>query len=90
VEDTPPRTGELTDPYTRSAGLKRRVDVENKCMEPIMHNDIDLTDPDVMSNPDVDLVMMDLLRAHVPLSLLIDLCDPQGPNSTEILAAEAG
>jgi len=36
----------------------------------------------------VDLVMMELLRAHVPLSLLVDLASPNGPHSDEILAAE--
>ena len=36
----------------------------------------------------IDLAMMDLLRAHVPLSLLIDLAYPDGPHSREILAAE--
>ena len=36
----------------------------------------------------IDLAMMDLLRAHVPLSLLIDLAYPEGPRSHEILAAE--
>ena len=39
---------------------------------------------------DIDLVMMELLRAHVPLSLLIDLTYPEGPRSSEILADEAG
>lgn len=31
---------------------------------------------------------MDLLHDHVPLSLLCDLTDPQGPPSAEILAEE--
>jgi len=38
---------------------------------------------------EIDLAMMDLLRAHVPLSLLIDLAYPEGPRSREILAAES-
>ena len=37
----------------------------------------------------IDLAMMELLRAHVPLSLLVDLAYPEGPHSREILAAEA-
>lgn len=58
--------------------------VENWCMDDNKPDEIDLT------APDVDLVMMELLRAHVPLSLLIDLAYPEGPHSREILAAEAG
>jgi hypothetical protein len=30
-----------------------------------------------------------LLRAHIPISLLCDLAEPDGPNSRQILAAEA-
>jgi hypothetical protein len=33
---------------------------------------------------------MGLLEAQVPLSLLCDLWDPNGPHSAEILAVEAG
>ena len=47
--------------------------------------DIDATE----SDDTVDLVMMELLRRHVPLSLLVDLAYPEGPHSREILAAEA-
>jgi hypothetical protein len=32
--------------------------------------------------------MMELLRQGVPLSLLVDLADPAGPRSREILEAE--
>lgn len=35
-----------------------------------------------------ELAVMDLLRNHVPLSLLVDLAYPEGPRSSEILAAE--
>ena len=31
-----------------------------------------------------------LLAAHVPLSLLMDLADPAGPRSSDLLAAEPG
>ncbi len=31
-----------------------------------------------------------LLAAHVPLSLLLDLADPSGPSSDELLTAEPG
>ena len=31
-----------------------------------------------------------LLAAHVPLSLLLDLADPDGPRSTDLLTAEPG
>lgn len=47
-------------------------------------NEIDLT-VDV-----VDLAMMEMLKAHVPLSLLMDLAYPEGPDSRAILDAEAG
>jgi hypothetical protein len=33
---------------------------------------------------------MDLLASGVPLSLIIDLLDDQGPNSARILEAEPG
>lgn len=45
-----------------------------------LHGDLD--------GQQIDLAMMDLLRAHVPLSLLIDLAYPDGPHSREILAVE--
>ena len=32
--------------------------------------------------------VMELLRLHVPLSLLMDLADPQGPRSRELLDDE--
>lgn len=32
--------------------------------------------------------VMDLLQDHVPLALLIDLSEPEGPHSAEILAEE--
>jgi len=31
-----------------------------------------------------------LLAAHVPLSLLLDLVDPSGPHSDDLMAAEPG
>ena len=31
-----------------------------------------------------------LLAAHVPLSLLLDLADPSGPRSKDLLVAEPG
>ncbi len=42
------------------------------------------TDAESTPSPDV----MHLLNDHVPLSLLADLTDPEGPRSTEILATE--
>lgn len=51
----------------------------------------DNTAPDIdLTTDEIDLAMMELLRAHVPLSLLIDLAYPEGPRSTEILRTEAG
>jgi hypothetical protein len=32
----------------------------------------------------------ELLAAHVPLSLLLDIADPTGPHSRELLAEEPG
>lgn len=32
----------------------------------------------------------ELLAAHVPLTLLLDLTDPEGPRSAELLRDEAG
>lgn len=44
---------------------------------------------DLADNPDaVDERVMSLLSEHVPLSLIVDLSDPQGPDSKEILSAE--
>ncbi len=37
---------------------------------------------------DGDKRVMGLLSEHVPLSLLVDLADPKGPDSDEILKAE--
>jgi hypothetical protein len=37
---------------------------------------------------DGDEMVMGMLQEHVPLSLLIDLTDAAGPESTEILAEE--
>lgn len=34
------------------------------------------------------LSVTDLLAAHVPLSLLLDLADPAGPHSSELLREE--
>jgi len=68
---------------TRSAGTVTWPRADNSSMEPDPADEIDLTEQSV------DLAMMELLRAHVPLSLLIDLAYPEGPHSREILAAEA-
>jgi hypothetical protein len=38
--------------------------------------------------PTDDALVMTLLQEHVPLALLCDLTDPQGPASREILDAE--
>lgn len=35
-------------------------------------------------------VLSSLLAAHVPLSLLLDLADPHGPHSSELLRREPG
>jgi hypothetical protein len=37
---------------------------------------------------DSDERVMTMLQEHVPLSLLVDLTDPAGPESAEILASE--
>ncbi len=37
---------------------------------------------------DTDEAMMTMLHDHVPLSLLMDLTSPTGPESAEILAEE--
>ena len=50
---------------------------------------MDTPTPDpAMDGKAIDDAVMDLLRAHVPLSLLVDLAYPDGPKSREILAAE--
>lgn len=38
--------------------------------------------------PPDDERVMSLLQEHVPLALLVDLAEPEGPSSAEILAAE--
>ena len=38
----------------------------------------------------VDTTVMTMLHEHVPLTLLWDLFDPQGPRSAEIMAVERG
>ncbi len=38
--------------------------------------------------PEGDEKVMEMLQEHVPLSLLLDLTEPSGPESEEILAAE--
>lgn len=35
-------------------------------------------------------LMMDLLKEHVPITLLLDLCSPAGPASRELFEAEGG
>ena len=37
---------------------------------------------------EADVMVMEMLQEHVPLSLLVDLTDPAGPVSAEILAEE--
>ena len=76
------RTGDAPGHYTRSAGLPTLAEVEDRAM------DANTPDGD-LTGQHIDLAMMDLLRAHVPLSLLIDLAYPDGPQSHEILAAES-
>jgi hypothetical protein len=39
---------------------------------------------------DVDAAVMEALRSHVPLTLLCDLSDPQGPDSAAIAQTEGG
>jgi len=45
---------------------------------------MEFTEPTV-----ADLVVMDMLRVGIPLSLLCDLVPVDGPHSLDILAAEA-
>ena len=40
------------------------------------------------TDPADDLLVMNLLQEHVPLALLCDLTDADGPSSREILDAE--
>ncbi len=40
--------------------------------------------------PDSDDQIMDSLRSHVPITLLMDLLNPEGPHSAEIAQAEGG
>lgn len=40
--------------------------------------------------PDSDDHMMDSLRSHVPITLLMDLSSPDGPHSAEIAEQEGG
>ncbi|MGQ7297524.1 hypothetical protein [Quadrisphaera sp. KR29] len=44
--------------------------------------------PDLVVEHTPDSGVMDLLRRGVPLSLLVDLSQPDGPDSEEILADE--
>jgi hypothetical protein len=37
-----------------------------------------------------DELVMNMLQEHVPLALLCDLAEEEGPTSAEILAAEGG
>jgi len=40
--------------------------------------------------PDIDAEVMGALAQHVPLTLLLDLSEPAGPDSREIAAVEGG
>jgi hypothetical protein len=42
------------------------------------------------TEPLEDERVMSLLQDHVPLALLCDLSEPEGPHSAEILEAEGG
>ena len=42
-----------------------------------------------LTSPSSEDRVMDLLRSGVPLSLLLDLVDPTGPHSDEILVVES-
>lgn len=46
--------------------------------------------PDAVLDTDAGDSVMTALRSHVPLTLLMDLTDPQGPHSAEISEAEGG
>ena len=43
---------------------------------------------EAVDDPDADAAVMDLLSEHVPLSLLMDLTAPAGPDSEAILEQE--
>lgn len=40
--------------------------------------------------PESDEQVMDSLRSHVPITLLMDLANPEGPHSAEIAEKEGG
>jgi hypothetical protein len=46
--------------------------------------------PDPRETPAEDELVMSILQEHVPLALLVDLTDIEGPASAEILAEEGG
>ena len=46
--------------------------------------------PNPPAIPAEDELVMSILQEHVPLALLVDLTDTQGPASAEILAEEGG
>jgi hypothetical protein len=46
------------------------------------------TESDPLETQADDEMVMTMLQEHVPLSLLVDLSDPAGPPSTEILEEE--
>lgn len=37
---------------------------------------------------DIEYGVMDLLKMHVPITLLLDLADPFGPHSSELMEHE--
>ena len=46
--------------------------------------------PDPPETPAEDELVMTILQEHVPLALLVDLTDTEGPRSAEIMAEEGG
>jgi hypothetical protein len=46
--------------------------------------------PNPPETPAEEDLVMSILQEHVPLALLIDLTDTEGPASAEILATEGG
>jgi hypothetical protein len=46
--------------------------------------------PDPRETHAEDELVMSILQEHVPLALLVDLTDTEGPASAEILAEEGG
>jgi hypothetical protein len=46
--------------------------------------------PDPPETPAEDELVMSILQEHVPLALLVDLTDTEGPASAEIMAEEGG